>query len=356
MYSLFSLSYKKHTLFFMLLSKKVTLIAAFYRPLPASRGKGMTQIFTHKDINKAAQQITIGKVVAFPTETVYGLGANALDKNAVQKIFMAKGRPSDNPLILHIARKNDIFKWSCPDADIKMKVRLLIQEFWPGPLTLILPKTPDIPDVVSAGLETVGVRMPANRLAQKLIKAAGVPLAAPSANLSGKPSSTRFEHVWDDFNGKIAGIVKSSPSKIGLESTVVDLTVSPPVILRPGSILQEELQKILPDITTVNKEGKIAKSPGMKYKHYAPEALVYLFENENLARWNDILMRCKSKGKKTRILSPNLQNNFSKKMYELLRKADKDRVDVILIKPFDRSGIGQTIWNRLKKSATEIIS
>lgn len=334
----------------------MAVIVAFYRPLPASRSKRMTQIFTHRDINKAAQQIKNGEVVAFPTETVYGLGANALDKDAVQKIFRAKGRPSDNPLILHIARKNDIFKWTCPNADLKKKVRLLIREFWPGPLTLILPKIGEIPQTVSAGLETVGVRMPANRLAQKLIKAAGVPLAAPSANLSGKPSSTRFEHVWDDFNGKIAGIVKSSPSKIGLESTVVDLTVSPPAILRPGSILPEDLQKFLPDLTLLNKVGEIAKSPGMKYKHYAPEALVYLFENENETKWNDILLNCKKEHKKARIFSPDHQKNFGKLMYELLRKADKDGVDVILIKPFNRSGIGQTLWNRLKKSAFEIIS
>lgn len=331
------------------------VFVAFYRPLLGSILKKMTQVFTHKDIHKAAQQITNGEVVAFPTETVYGLGANALDKNAVQKIFEAKGRPSDNPLILHIARKNDIFKWACVGGSLQEKVRLLIREFWPGPLTLILPKTPKIPDVVSAGLKTVGVRMPANRLAQKLIKAAGIPLAAPSANLSGKPSATRFEHVWDDFNGKIAGIVKSTPSKIGLESTVVDLTVSPPVILRPGSILQEELQKILPDITTLNKEGKIAKSPGMKYKHYAPEALVYLFENKNDTKWNEILLNCKKEHKKARIFSPDQQKNFGKKMYELLRKADKEGVDVILIKPFNRSGIGQTLWNRLKKSAFKII-
>lgn len=315
----------------------------------------MTQLFTSKDLKKAVNLIRAGEVVAFPTETVYGLGANALDENAVKKIFLAKGRPPDNPLILHIAQKEEVFKWSCPNETLKIKIRELTDQFWPGPLTLILPKAKNIPNVVSAGLDTVGIRMPASGIAQKLIKAAGIPLAAPSANLSGKPSSTRFEHVWDDFNGKIAGIVKSTRSKIGLESTVVDLTVSPPVILRPGSILIEDLQKILPDITLYNIEGKIAKSPGMKYKHYTPDARVYLFEKENLRRWNEISNQCISEHKKMLVIDPKHEKDFSKKMYELLRKADKDGVDVILIKPFERTGIGHTLWNRLRKSAFEII-
>lgn len=218
--------------------------------------------------------IRAGGLVAFPTETVYGLGANGLDGEAVSRIFEAKGRPNDNPLILHIAKKSDVKElWhSVPDA-----ARVLMDTFWPGPLTLIYRKSSIVPDEVTAGLDTVAVRMPEHKTALALIRAAGVPIAAPSANLSGKPSPTSAQHVKEDMDGRIDVIIDGGPCQFGVESTVLSL-VGTPTILRPGGITREMLEAVIGPVELASsilsplKEGETAASPGMKYRHYAPDA------------------------------------------------------------------------------------
>ena len=217
-----------------------------------------------------------GGLVAFATETVYGLGANGLDEDAVLRIFEAKGRPSDNPLILHVAKKSDVKELWLRVTD---NARALMDAFWPGPLTLVYPRRAVVPDVVSAGLDTVAVRMPDHKSALALIRAAGVPVAAPSANLSGKPSPTTAEHVKEDFWGKIDVIIDGGPCRVGLESTVLSLT-GRPTILRPGGITKEMLEAVIgavevsPAVLSPLKEGERPSAPGMKYRHYAPDAKV----------------------------------------------------------------------------------
>lgn len=240
-----------------------------------------TEVFNAKTqkengTNICGKTIREGGLVAFPTETVYGLGANGLDGSAVERIFEAKGRPADNPLILHVAKKSDVKDlWRhVPD-----EARRLMDAFWPGPLTLIFVKSDIVPDEVTAGLDTVAVRMPEHKTALALIRAAGVPIAAPSANLSGKPSPTTAEHVLEDMDGRIDAVIDGGPCRVGVESTVLTL-VGRPTILRPGGITREMLEQVIgsvevsPAVLRPLKDGEIASSPGMKHKHYAPDAEV----------------------------------------------------------------------------------
>lgn len=228
-----------------------------------------------------ARLIREGELVGFPTETVYGLGANALDARAVAKIFEAKGRPQDNPLITHVACVEEIppLVRAIPAA-----ARKLMEAFWPGPMTLILPKADCIPDAVSAGLDTVGIRLPANADARRLIRAAGCPIAAPSANRSGRPSPTTALHVLEDMDGRIPLILDGGACQVGVESSVIDATGEVPVILRPGGITPEMVERVLGHVRVDEhvmsplREGDVARSPGMKYKHYAPKAELYLVE------------------------------------------------------------------------------
>lgn len=240
-----------------------------------------TEIFNAKTqkengTNVCGRIIREGGLVAFPTETVYGLGANGLDGAAVERIFEAKGRPQDNPLILHVAKKSDV-------KDLWLHVpddaRRLMDAFWPGPLTLIFVKSDTVPDEVTAGLNTVAVRMPEHKTALALIRAAGVPIAAPSANLSGRPSPTTAEHVLEDLDGRIDAVIDGGPCRVGVESTVLSL-VGKPTILRPGGITREMLEQVIghvevsPAVLRPLKDGEVAASPGMKHKHYAPDAEV----------------------------------------------------------------------------------
>ena len=228
----------------------------------------------------AGRVIRAGGLVVFPTETVYGLGANGLDGEAVDKIFEAKGRPNDNPLILHVAKKSDVRPlWKqIPDT-----ARLLMDEFWPGPLTLVYLKSSIVPDEVTAGLDTVAVRMPEHKTALALIRAAGVPIAAPSANLSGKPSPTRIEHVLEDMDGRVDVMLDGGPCSVGVESTVLSL-VGTPTILRPGGVTKEMLESVIGTVRVANAvlnplgENEVAASPGMKYRHYAPDCEVVVAE------------------------------------------------------------------------------
>jgi L-threonylcarbamoyladenylate synthase len=220
----------------------------------------------------AAAWIRRGEVVAFPTETVYGLGADAFQPDAVQKIFEAKGRPSDNPLIVHVADRAQVADVA---ASVPEPARRLMQAFFPGPLTLILPKHPRVPDVVTAGLDTVGVRMPRHPIAQAFLTACSTPVAAPSANRSGRPSPTTWEAVGADLDGRIPCILQGGRTPTGLESTVVDVTQTPPVVLRPGSVPLEALREIVPDGRMADTaEDQTARSPGTQHRHYAPTARV----------------------------------------------------------------------------------
>ena len=247
----------------------------------------VTSIFENPDaLQQAADILARGGLVAFPTETVYGLGADGLNEDAVHAIYKAKGRPSDNPLILHICDTEMLPQLAreIPEAAIKLAL-----EFWPGPLTMVLPKTPQVPDAVSGGLDTVAIRFPNHLIARELIRRSGKPIAAPSANLSGSPSPTTAQHCIDDLMGRVDAIVDGGSCGVGLESTVISLAGKVPTVLRPGGVTVEQLRKVLgevcvdPAVTHPMEEGQKAASPGMKYKHYAPKARVILVDASRAA-------------------------------------------------------------------------
>lgn len=322
-------------------------------------------------LRPAAEILASGGLVAFPTETVYGLGANALDEEAVQNIFKAKGRPSDNPLIVHIAEKADILSIA---AQIPKTAEMLMDAFFPGPLTLILPKREEISSVVTAGLSSVAVRMPVHPVARELIRLAGVPVAAPSANLSGKPSPTEARYVAEDMDGRIDAIIDGGACSVGVESTVVDLTGSHAVLLRPGGVTFEQIQAILPDaeidrhvlcqVTAIEKP----KSPGMKYKHYAPDAEVTVVEGEEGKVHERITHLCheaKKDGKRVGVLSMGKKHyradcvlsggttsrEYAKRLFSALREFDKRNIDIVFVEYKEEGGMGLAVKNRLYKSA-----
>jgi len=235
----------------------------------------------HEILAAAANLIRRGRLVAFPTETVYGLGANGLDAAAVGRIFAAKGRPADNPLILHISDRREL------DAlvrEVPEWLEPLLGKFWPGPFTVVLPRSEIVPDIVTAGLDTVAVRLPSLGVARELVRVAGVPIAAPSANLSGRPSPTTAAAVMADMDGRIGMVLDAGPCDVGLESTVLDCVAQPPVILRPGGVTQEMLEECLSSVRSAGQgsaaENAVPRAPGMKYRHYAPSAPLVLFPSE----------------------------------------------------------------------------
>ena len=325
-----------------------------------------------KQLREAAELIRQGEVVAFPTETVYGLGANGLDGEAVRKIFAAKGRPTDNPLILHIAEKDEIEKLT---TGLSANAQALMQAFMPGPLTIVVPKSAIIPNEVSAGLDTVAVRMPEHQIARKLIKLAGCPIAAPSANKSGKPSPTNAQDVLEDMDGVIAGILDGGRSNIGVESTVVDTTTPVPMILRPGGITREMLEEVLGAVEVDPAlEGSAEcrpKAPGMKYRHYAPQAPMYLFVGQEAdTHLTKAAGQCMGNGQKvgviveaaTAAILPKSKNMVVKNwdddaavlaenLYSWLRDFDHEKVGIILAKGVDESGLGLALMNRMRKAA-----
>lgn len=329
-------------------------------------------------IQRAAGIIQRGGLVAFPTETVYGLGANALNKKAVRKIFEAKKRPKDNPLIVHIADFRDLSKLA---RKIPKEAEILAKKFWPGPLTLVLFKKKIVPKEVVAGTNTVAVRMPQNKIALELIKTARVPIAAPSANLAGKPSPTTAQDVFEDLGGKVDLILDGGKTKIGLESTVVDLTINPPLILRPGGISFEQLKKVLKDLKLhpilLGKEvkEKIIKSPGMKYRHYAPKATLILAGGENkekIKKIQSLIFEHQKQGKKVGVACASENKKFYQKanlvlplgskknlkkiaqnLFRVFRQFDKKGIDIILAEIFSEKGIGFAIMHRLKKAANK---
>lgn len=319
-------------------------------------------------IKEAADILRDGGIVAIPTETVYGLAGNALDGRVTEKIYKAKGRPSDNPLIVHISEYS---QWAPLVKEIPESAKALADAFWPGPLTVILPKSQLIPDEVSGGLSTVAVRMPSDEIARKIITKAGVPLAAPSANTSGKPSPTSAKHVIDDLFGRIDAVVDGGDCSVGVESTVISLAVSPPRLLRPGGITPEMLTEVLGEIeiddAVYNKlaEGKQAASPGMKYKHYSPKAEIVLIKSdldafiryakENATENSAVLcfegeessmpIRSITYGKRDDALSQ------AKNIFDALRRLDEIGADKVFARYPKNDGVGLAVFNRLIRAA-----
>ena len=323
---------------------------------------------------EAGALVRAGQVVAFPTETVYGLGANALNPQAVAKIFAAKGRPQDNPLIVHIARKEDIDSLT---TGLNANARKIMEHFMPGPLTIIVPKAEIIPDVTSAGLATVGVRFPINKYAQEFILACGCPIAAPSANLSGRPSPTNAQDVLEDMQGKVAGILDGGSCGVGLESTVVDTTSPVPTICRPGGVTYEMLTEVLGaveiDPALLGDKNFKPIAPGMKYRHYAPKEPVYLLEGNAVELLPALVGKAVAAGLKVGVLcdaamSAQLaqlkqqegillscwgesREALAADSFYLLRDFDRTKPDVILAQGVSEDGIGLAIMNRLRKAA-----
>ena len=320
-----------------------------------------------KGIAQAAELLRAGELVAIPTETVYGLAANALDGKAVEKIFRAKGRPQDNPLIVHISETDEIFPLV---ENFDDRARALAQNFWPGPLTVILPKSPVIPSQVSAGLDTVAVRMPSHPTAQAIIKACGFPLAAPSANTSGKPSPTTAAHVMDDMNGKIAAVVDGGSCSVGVESTVITLVGGTPRILRPGGVTPEQLRSVLGEVEidravfNALEDGEKVLSPGMKYKHYSPNARVIIVKG-SLEKFADFAAGRPEKtcavcfdGEEAAIPvvsypyghcdSPQEQ---ARELFDVLRHVDDEKMELALVRFPSLDGVGIAVYNRLLRAA-----
>ena len=330
--------------------------------------------FLDEQLHKVANLLKAGKTVVFPTETVYGLGANALDPEAAKKIYEAKGRPSDNPLIVHISKKEDVDFLA---GNISQDSKLLMEAFWPGPLTLILDKSDNVPIETTGGLMTVAIRMPSNPIARKLIDLAGVPIAAPSANISGRPSITSSKYLVEELCERVDAIIISEDSEIGLESTVIDMTASTPVILRPGKIGKTEIEKILnKEIEldpSLKDENAAPKSPGMKYKHYSPNATVIVVTgslDEMKQKINQKLSLDKNKSDKLKVVCledrVSLYDGYgiswgknsqeaAKNLFKILRLMDEQNIEVVYFEALNSDEISEAVMNRLIKAAGNMI-
>ncbi|MGL5258642.1 MAG: L-threonylcarbamoyladenylate synthase [Lachnospiraceae bacterium] len=325
-------------------------------------------------IYEAGEVIKNGGLVAFPTETVYGLGGDAFNKQSSEKIYEVKGRPSNNPLIIHIAEKKSLHQLvECVDD----RLEALSSAFWPGPLTLVMKKNKEVPDETTGGLDTVAVRMPKHHLAQLFIKEAGGFVAAPSANLSGRPSPTCAKYVVEDMQGKIEMILDGGDCQVGLESTILDLTEEIPILLRPGSITKEMIEAVIGTIETdpsiLEIDSKIPpRAPGMRYKHYAPKGELLLISGEKqkvVDRINKLTLECKKQGKVVGVISTKENENsyqygviknigareneeeIAKNLYKILREFDDEHIEVIYSESFEESILGHAIMNRLLKAA-----
>ena len=317
-------------------------------------------------LEDAKRLINNGQVVGIPTETVYGLAANALNEDAVKKIFVAKGRPSDNPLIVHIAKFDDLEPLV---AEIPEKVKIMADKFWPAPLTMIMKKSDKVSNVVSGNLDTVAVRMPKSDHARAIIEACGCPLAAPSANLSGSPSPTNAKYVFDDMNGRIPLIIDGGNCEIGVESTVISFAEEPPRLLRPGGVTLEEMTALIGEIVVddavLNKleEGAVASSPGMKYKHYAPSADITIIKSDfqtfkNLCESeNDITALCfdgeNEKLSCNSVTYGNENDGFSQsaRLFDALRELDEMGAQKVYARCPETKGMGLAVYNRLIRAA-----
>lgn len=329
-------------------------------------------------IHIAAEELRAGGLVAFPTETVYGLGANAFDAEAVRRIFRVKGRPASDPIIVHLYSLSQL---ETVAKQIPGLAWQLAQRFWPGPLTLVLKRHENIPAIVSAGRDSVAVRIPAHTVSQALLNAAGIPVAAPSANLFARPSPTTAQHVLEDLRGRIDIVVDGGPATIGIESTVIDATQTSPIVLRPGGIPIETLQTVAPSLIFAPRHLKVddadtaPASPGMLSKHYSPTAELLLFVGplaDVIARMQETAHKLAAKHKQVGILAPTEEHihfaavpaqlvslgsgsDLAQIGYHLfagIRELDRQGVDVILIRGFEQKGLGVAIWDRLFR-ATE---
>jgi len=325
-------------------------------------------------IEEAGEIIRHGGLVAFPTETVYGLGGDALNPASSEKIYAAKGRPSDNPLIVHIAQKKDVYRIA---REVSTKAEQLMEAFWPGPLTLIFKKKELVPDKTTGGLDTVAVRMPRDEIARALICASGGFVAAPSANASGRPSTTTAAHVKEDLFGRIEMILDGGQAVIGLESTIVDMSEEQPVILRPGAITKPMMEAVVGPLETdealISPDSPVKpKAPGMKYRHYAPRAELTIVEGETeavIAMVNRLTREAQSQGKRVGIIATDEtigrypqglvrslgarqhEEEISMHLFQVLRSFDETDVDCIYSESFEEARIGQAIMNRLLKAA-----
>ncbi len=339
----------------------------------ATVDSGITEEEPNQDLEVAADILRKGGLVAFPTETVYGLGGDALNPDASRKIYAAKGRPSDNPLIVHIADEADLQKIA---RDIPEAAYKLMDVFWPGPMTMIFHKKPIVPDSTTGGLDTVAVRMPSHNVAYELIRRSGVMIAAPSANTSGRPSPTIASHVKEDMDGKIEMIIDGGDCRYGIESTIIDMTSEVPTILRPGYITQEMLEDVIGHVEIdpgISAQNVKPKAPGMKYTHYAPKGIMYIVEGES----SKSVIRCinrmvkdrQAAGCKVGVLATRYnamayeadevivigdkadELMISSNLYRTLREFDARGVDYIFSESFAGSGLGTAIMNRLIKAA-----
>ena len=324
-----------------------------------------------ESLSIAGKIIRDGGLVAFPTETVYGLGADAYNDQAVKNIYVAKGRPSDNPLIVHIADVEDVIKVA---REIPENAKKLLEAYAPGPFTIILKKQPTISNTVTAGLDTVGIRIPSDEVARAFLKVAKVPVAAPSANLSGRPSPTNAQHVIDDMNGRVDAIICGNESSVGVESTIIDLTEQVPTILRPGGITLDDVISVCgcgrldKHVLSSVSADEQPKCPGMKYKHYAPDAEVTVVEggrDKVVEKIKELLLKCSKDGKKTGVLaqedfgfctdlfiSTGKDNvSFSGVLFKALREFDKQGIDEVFVQFSIQDSVGIAVKNRLYKSA-----
>jgi len=317
-------------------------------------------------LNEAKRLINDGQVVGIPTETVYGLAANALNEDAVKKIFVAKGRPSDNPLIVHIAKFEDLEPLV---KEIPEKVKIMAEKFWPAALTMIMKKSDRISNVVSGNLPTVAVRMPKSDYARAIIESCGCPLAAPSANLSGSPSPTNAKYVYNDMNGRIPLIIDGGSSEIGVESTVISFAENPPRLLRPGGVTLEEMTELIGEIVVDNavlnklEDGQTAASPGMKYKHYAPSADITIIKSD----FETFKILCESEenitalcfdGEDKNLACPsvtygNINDGYSQsaRLFDALRELDEMGAGKVYARCPNTSGMGLAVYNRLIRAA-----
>jgi L-threonylcarbamoyladenylate synthase len=317
-------------------------------------------------IAKAAEVLREGGLVAFPTETVYGLGADALNPEVVRKVFIAKGRPSDNPIIVHVAELEHL---KILTDNITPEAKGLIERFWPGPLTLIFRKSASVSEIVTGGQDTVAIRMPKNNVALALIRAFGGPIAAPSANLSGRPSGTTGRHVFQDLGGKIDMVLDAGPVEVGVESTVLDISTYPSTILRPGAVTPEQLEPVIGKVVLGKEVQLLKRSPGTRYRHYSPKAGVILIKPkgeqtiaqlvEQYARVGERvgLISCHhylgvSNGKVIIKIMPQDLKEYAKLMFAVIRELDEEGVDEIIVEEVEERGIGVAIMDRLRRAAS----
>ncbi|MEW6207369.1 MAG: L-threonylcarbamoyladenylate synthase [Acidobacteriota bacterium] len=315
-------------------------------------------------IHQAASIIRRGGLVAFPTETVYGLGADALNAEAIKRIFEAKGRPSDNPLIVHVDSGEMLSRVA---EGVSEEAQRLIEKFWPGPLTLVLHRRKKVPSIVSAGLATIAARMPENKIALELIRQSNTPIAAPSANLSGRPSPTRAEHVAADLAERVDMILDGGETRIGIESTVLDMTGARPLILRKGWITEEQIAEVIGAVGVAHSEEEMSRSPGTRHRHYSPRARVVLIERasaEEICRKYleqgtvGFLGHTRLKIDDPRFISIVLKNDareYARLIYSALREMDEKRVDAIIVEAISEAGEGAAVMDRLRRAASEIV-